>query len=99
MQSVLNFGQNVSWRLLEIISADLLDALFMLPTGVINPMMMIKLTLVRTRHLDGAVCFDNVVGVRQTGLDFSDASAASLRQLDTRCRRVVDQSYVCAHAQ
>jgi len=28
LQSVLNFGQNVSWKLLEIIPADLLDTLY-----------------------------------------------------------------------
>ena len=27
LQSVLNFGQNVSWNVLEIIPADLLDTL------------------------------------------------------------------------
>ena len=27
-KSVLNFGQNVSWKLLEIIAADLLDTLY-----------------------------------------------------------------------
>jgi len=34
LQSVLNFGQNASWKLLEIVPADLLDTLAMFPTTV-----------------------------------------------------------------
>jgi len=34
LRSVLNFGQNDSWKLLEIVPADLLDTLAMFPTAV-----------------------------------------------------------------